>query len=110
MFKQAEQVTENGLIAFNGLVVGVGDKIDITAIGSYIKYALESKDSDCVKLACGIVSDLSQSMEERMEEYLDDFVPCLHNILRDNTLDRKIKPEALIALGDLSMHSGPAFA
>lgn len=83
LFKQAEKVTENGLIAFQGLVVGMGDKIDISEIGNYIKYALESKDNDCAKLACGILSDLSGSMMERMNEYLDDFVPCLHNILRD---------------------------
>jgi hypothetical protein len=91
------------------LVVGLGEKINITEIGSYIKYALESKDNDCSKLACGIVSDLSESMGLRMEEYLDDFVPCLHNILRDNTLNRKVKPAALHALGDLSMYSGPSF-
>jgi|DEB0MinimDraft_12_1074336.scaffolds.fasta_scaffold26028_2 hypothetical protein len=91
------------------MVVGVGDKIDITEIGSYIKYALESKDNDCAKLACGIISDLSGSMEERMNEYLDDFVPCLHNILRDNTMDRKIKLPALHALGDLCMYSGQSF-
>jgi len=109
LFKQAEKVTENGLIAFQGLVVGLGDKIEIQEIGSYIKYALESKANDCAKLACGIISDLSGSMMERMNEYLDDFVPCLHNILRDQTLDRKIKLPALHALGDLSMYSGAAF-
>lgn len=109
MFKQAEKVTENGLIAFQGMVVGLGDKIDISDIGNYIKYALESKDNDCAKLACGIISDLSGSMEERMNEYLDDFVPCLHNILRDQTMDRKIKLPALHALGDLCMYSGQVF-
>lgn len=30
LFKQAEKVTENGLIAFNGMVVGLGDKIDLS--------------------------------------------------------------------------------
>ena len=109
MFKQSEKVTENGLIAFQGLVVGLGAKIEIGDIGSYIKYALQSKDNECAKLACGIISDLSSTMEERMCEYLDDFVPCLHDILRDTTLDRKIKLPALHALGDLCMYSGDQF-
>jgi hypothetical protein len=39
------------------------EKINITQIGSYIKYALESKDNDCTKLACGIISDLSGTMQ-----------------------------------------------
>ena len=91
------------------MVVGLGDKIDISEIGCYIKYALESRDNDCAKLACGIISDLSGSMEERMNEYLDDFVPCLHNILRDQTMDRKVKLTALHALGDLCVYSGEVF-
>ena len=109
MFKQAEKVTENGLIAFQGMVVGLGDKIEFQEIGKYIKYALESKDNDCAKLACGIISDLSGSTGEKMNEYLDDFVPCLQNILKDEALDRKIKLPALHALGDLCMYCGAAF-
>lgn len=110
MFKLHEKVTENGLIAFQGLVVGMGEQmVDITNIGSYIKYALQSKDNDCAKLACGIISDLSSSMGEKMSEYLDDFVPCLHEILRDQQLDRRIKLPTLTALGDLCMYSGDQF-
>jgi len=44
-----------------------------------------------------------------MNEYLDDFVPCLHNILRDQTMDRRIKLPALHALGDLCMFCGDVF-
>lgn len=91
------------------MVVGLQENIEIDQIGSYIKYALESKDNDCTSLACGIISDLSGSMGERMNEYLDDFVPCLHNILRDEGSDRKIKLPAFHALGDLCMYSGDAF-
>lgn len=90
-------------------MVGLEEKIEINEIGSYIKYALESKDKDCASLACGIVSDLSGGMGERMNEYLDDFVPCLHNLLRDPSHDRKVKPPALRALGDLCTYSGQQF-
>lgn len=44
-----------------------------------------------------------------MNEYLDDFVPCLHNILRDQEIDRKIKLPALHALGDLCVYCGELF-
>ena len=74
-------MTGGGLLAFHGLVVGLGDKIDLSLMGNYVKHALQSMDNDCCGLACGLVSDLSGSMMERMNEYLDDFVPCLHTIL-----------------------------
>jgi len=45
-----------------------------------------------------------------MSDYLDDFVPCLHEILRDNSMDRRIKLPALHALGDLCMYSGDQFS
>ena len=48
-------------------------------------------------------------MQDRLNEYLDDFVPCLHNILRSSDMDRKIKLPALQALGDLSLNSGDPF-
>jgi hypothetical protein len=109
LFKQAGKVTENGLFVFQGLVVGVGEKLEFGEIGNYIKYALQSQENDCTKLACGIISDLSCSMESGMNDYLDDFVPCLHAILSDNTLDRRIKLRALRALGDLSTYCAEVF-
>ena len=102
-------MTENGLIAFHGLVLGQGKNIDISQIGSYIKYALESQDDDCARLACGILSDLSSNMGERLVEYLQDFAPCLHNILKSSTINQRIKIPAFYALGDLSLNIGDAF-
>jgi hypothetical protein len=90
-------------------VVGAGDKIQINEIGHYIKYALESKENECTKLACGIISDLSSTMQTSMNQYLDDFVPCLHNILSDPSLERSNKLTSLRALGDLCMYCGEQF-
>jgi len=109
VFKQAGRVCENALIAFQGLCIGAGEHIDISEIGIYLKYALESNEEGCAKLACGIISDLAGSMGERLNEYLGDFVPCLHDILRNSEIDRRMKLPALQALGDLSMHSGDQF-
>lgn len=78
-------------------------------MGQYIKHALESKEEDCGRLACGLISDLSGTMLERFEEYLDDFVPCLHDILRSGDIDRRMKLHALHALGDLALNQEKPF-
>lgn len=75
----------------------------------YIKFALESNDESCAKMACGIISDLSDGNKAKMNEYLDDFVPCILIILRNSNVDRKIKISALQALGDLSLNCGDRF-
>mmetsp|Transcript_21705 Transcript_21705/g.33430 ORF Transcript_21705/g.33430 Transcript_21705/m.33430 type:complete len:223 (-) Transcript_21705:498-1166(-) len=106
MFTQADTVTENGLIAFSGLVVGCGDKIDITSIGPYIKHALQSDENACTKLACGIISDLSNSFGEKMAEYMNDFVDPLLAILSNSAIDRAVKPHALRAIGDFAFSCG----
>lgn len=81
IFKQNNRVTENGLIAYQGLCVGTGSSINIKDFGRYIKAALEETDEDSSKIACGIVSDLASSLGQEFSQYLVDFVPCLHNIL-----------------------------
>jgi hypothetical protein len=73
-------------------------------MGTYIKYAIESDDQECARLACGLVSDLSSYMLDRFEEYLEDFVPGLHKILTDSTVDRKMKLNAMHALGDIALN------
>lgn len=97
------------MIAFHGLTIGLQENIDIDKMGQYIKHALESKEEDCGRLACGLISDLSGTMHERFEEYLDDFVPCLHEILRSNDIDRRMKLHALHALGDLALNQEKPF-
>lgn len=83
IFDKAQRVTENGLIAFQGMCISIGDKFDIQDIGKYIKAALEQPEEDSGKLACGIISDLSNAKGESFNPYLVWFVPCLHNILQN---------------------------
>lgn len=44
-----------------------------------------------------------------MSEYLHDFVPCLHQILKSQTIKRQTKLPAMNALGDLSLNIGDTF-
>lgn len=52
---------------------------------------------------------MSSNMQGKLSEYLGDFVPCLINILKNETLDRKMKLPAFHALGDLSLNSSEVF-
>ena len=109
IFKQAGCVTDYGLIALSGLIVGCREKIDLKPIGPYVKHALESNENECTKLACGIISDLSEALQEKMAHYIHDFVPLLIQILKSSDLDRRIKPHALRALCDFSLYCGDNF-
>jgi hypothetical protein len=41
IFEKMKRVTENGLIVLNGLINGVGNRIKLQLIGSYIVHALK---------------------------------------------------------------------
>ena len=62
-----------------------------------------------MQTACGIISDLSNSIGEALNEYLADFVPCLQQLLNAAELDKRTKLAALHALGALSLNSASAF-
>jgi hypothetical protein len=109
MFQQRKRVTENGLIALSGLINGVGDRVNIADFGKYIVFALSGKDDECCKLACGLVSDLTNAFRQNISPYLMDFVPNLINILKDPGHTRESKLQAIIALGDLAMNAGETF-
>jgi hypothetical protein len=80
------------------LAHGCGEKIKIDEIGKYIKVALGQYDDECPKIACGVLSDLAMTTDT-LNEYLEDFVPCLHAILQNQQIDRKFKISAINALG-----------
>ena len=110
IFQALKRVTENGLIAFSGLINGVGDRVNVNEFGQYIVWALQGNDDECIRLACGIVSDLAGALHEGISRYLGDFVPHLLKILRDQNQDRRSKLQAIVALGDLAMNSGETFS
>ena len=56
-----------------------------------------------------MVSDVAGALHEGVSRYLNDFVPPLIKILRDQDQDRNSKLQAIVALGDLAMNSGEAF-
>jgi hypothetical protein len=81
----------------------------MTNIGSYIIHALKGDDDECVRLACGIVSDIAGAIKEKVADYLKEFFDPLINILKDQNRDRNSKLQAIVALGDLAMNAGQVF-
>jgi hypothetical protein len=63
LFQTQKRVTENGLLAFSGLCNGLGSRLNIDDFGNYICYALKSSDDECVRLGCGIVSDIANALK-----------------------------------------------
>lgn len=109
IFQRLKRVTENGLIAFSGLCNGIGDRIKIDEIGQYIVWALKGDDDECVRIACGIISDLANALGEGMQNYLFDFVNPILDILKDPKQHRDSKLSSIVALGDLAMNCGAPF-
>lgn len=83
IFQNLKKVTENGLIAFSGLINGIGERVNVDEFGQYIVWALKGEDDECTRLACGLVSDLAGALKGRITKYLLDFVPPLLQILKD---------------------------
>lgn len=75
---------ESGLIAYSGLCNGIGARVNVKDFGQYIVFALKGDDDECVRLACGIVSDIAGALGERTQDYLLDFMAPILNILKDN--------------------------
>ena len=109
IFKSLQKVTENGLIALSGLINGLGARVNVNEFGQYIVWALQGADDECVRIACGLVSDVAGALRDGVQRYLNDFVPPLIKILGDQNQDRNSKLQAIVALGDLAMNSGDAF-
>jgi hypothetical protein len=67
-------VTENGLIAYSGLCNGIGSRVNVQDFGEYIVWALKGSDDECVRIACGLISDLANALQDGIQQYLFDFV------------------------------------
>jgi hypothetical protein len=58
---------ESGLIAYSGLCNGIGKKINVKDFGTYIIWSLNSGEDECVRLACGVISDLANALDNDMD-------------------------------------------
>ena len=63
IFQKLKRVSESGLIAYSGLCNGIGNKVNVKDFGMYIIWALKGDDDECVRLACGVISDLATALQ-----------------------------------------------
>lgn len=67
----------------SGLINGVGPRINLGELGTYLMWALKNNDDECQRVACGLVSDLATNLGPNLSGYLPDFVPIIMDILRN---------------------------
>lgn len=67
MFQNVKRVTESGLLAYQGVCVGMSGRVNIKDFGQYIYWALEGEDEDCTRVACGIISDIVAALQMEAE-------------------------------------------
>jgi len=65
IFQKQNKVIESGLIAYSGLCNGIGARVNVKDFGEYIVHALNGTDDECVRLACGIISDIAGALQEQ---------------------------------------------
>jgi len=58
------------------------------------------------RVACGLISDLSNSIGDSIVQYLPPIMQVMQRILVDNSFDSEVKLIAIIAFGDLSLAAG----
>lgn len=87
----------------------MGEKVNVDEFGEYILWALSGDDEECIRVACGIVSDIASALHEKVDSYLTTFVPHLLNVLRNAGRDWRTKLQALTTIGDLAIYAGGSF-
>ena len=65
--------------------------------------AIISKDGTVGRIACGLVSDLSNYFEKGMVQYANDVMKRLNHVLRGNDFETETKTHAMIAVGDICL-------
>jgi len=104
-------VTSGGLLILNGLINAIEGNIKLYMgqIEPFITSAIADitkADPMGIRLACGLVSDLSYHLsEEDLSPLVPSFVTALLKNLKCNEMSIDSKLVAIVALGDLLMTS-----
>jgi hypothetical protein len=97
------KVTQGSLLVLHALIYVSEAQFEqfIPSVQNYLTAALlNSEDASSGRLACGLVSDLSNYLERGMVRYADPFMDCLSRVLQENRFTTETKLTAMIAVGD----------
>ena len=67
---------------------------------------MENSDAMGTRVACGLISDLANSIGADIVQWLPQIMECLLRVLGDNSYDSDAKLVAIIAFGDMTLASG----
>ena len=111
-FKQRKSVYEEGILAMSGLITSTGRdfQLHMEKFGPYLIYALKNtEDTALCRVAVGCVGDIARGLEDLVAGYLDQIMPVLMEILRNENTDRDLKLIIITTLSDLAMVSTKCF-
>lgn len=82
----------------------------LTSVMEYICLGLNNRDEYQVcQNAVGTVGDICRAVENLIEPYCDKIIEILHSNLKDQHLNRDVKPPTLAVFGDIALAVGPNF-
>ena len=101
-----------GLFILHGLICTVDSRIT-PHVGKFIDFLLcglnmENCDAMGTRMSCGLISDLSNSIQGEIMHWMPQITERLQRILVDNSFDSEAKLVTIIAFGDLSLAAGAA--
>jgi hypothetical protein len=102
-----------GLLILNGFITIMGADFDdyLESLYDYILTAIDKNEDDsCVRVACGLVSDIANNLEKNVAKYLPTLMQCLNTVLISNNYRSETKAKAIIAVGDICLASEDQFS
>ncbi|XP_050527566.1 importin subunit beta-like [Daktulosphaira vitifoliae] len=103
---------EDALMAISPLVENLGKGFNkyMEYFKTYLFIGLQNNMEFPVCLAAiGIVGDLSRALREDFAQYCDQVFALLFETLRNNTVNRNLKPQILSTFGDIALGIGAEF-
>ena len=99
-----------GIFIIHALIVTVETRI-VAHLSRFMEYLIcsmkmENCDAMGTRVACGLISDLANIMDEGINQWLPQIMECLLRILVDNSFESEVKLNAIIAFGDVSLAAG----
>ena len=86
-----------GLLILNGFITIVGANFEeyLDSLYDYIISAITKNEDDaCVRVACGLISDIANNLEKSIGKYLPSLMSTLNTVLVSNDYRSETKAKA----------------
>jgi hypothetical protein len=109
IFNYHKKVISAGLLIIHGLINNIEENTVsfMHMIKEFLKAALKPSSNDddekVCRFACGLISDLSNFLQDKMTPYLQDFMELLNAIMSKSEYQTETKLFAITAVGDICL-------